>query len=206
MTFWWCHLKLTCVYRTSKLLHPIKTTIKSKKAWHCLLKYKEKVDLTEKLNIPVKRQLGYCSEIRGNVALTFMWYAPKSARLGPTRLWRTWISAKTGFLLSQWDRIQMSFILLWSRSISISRSLSRRMSLQLSLPGPIWRQMQTLLGTQRVTGAYTHTKPACAWKKSKRFILISLNFTTDVKQHHKTRDHETHQRTTERGLRRMEAA
>lgn len=44
----------THVYRTSKLLHPIKTTIKSKKAWHCLLKYKEKVDLTEKLNIPVK--------------------------------------------------------------------------------------------------------------------------------------------------------
>lgn len=36
--------------------------------------------------------------------------------------------------------------------------------------------------------------------KSNRWILISLNFTTDVKQHHKTGDHETHQRTTERGL------
>lgn len=36
--------------------------------------------------------------------------------------------------------------------------------------------------------------------KSNRLILISLNFTTDVTQHHKTGDHETHQRTTEPGL------
>lgn len=113
--------------------------------------------------------------------------------VGPRRLGRTWISAKTRFLRSQLDCIQMSSMLLLSRLISISRSLFRRMSLQLSLPGPIWRHMQTLLRLTRIQ------KHHVAEINSNRFILISLNFTTDVKQHHKTSDHETHQRTTGRG-------